>query len=198
MPDLTDDLRALLAERAADLPLAAPPPEPVVRRVRRRRALTVTAAATASAAAVVAVVGVAAAAVNAERRAVRPTGPGPSASPSPDESTPGETPPPGTCPTRADTTLNVEMARTGMAFARDCYTIEFGTTDVQFFNPQTIPHNLAVGPVGAPIYHTGIIGGGYSDAESSILDRMRRPLPRGEHVLFCQVHPLIRAKLVVR
>ncbi|HVF04600.1 MAG TPA: hypothetical protein VNA20_07160 [Frankiaceae bacterium] len=83
MPDLPDELAALLRERADRAPVPPAASEAVVRAVRRRQYARAGTFVTGTALAVVAVVGVASAVVPAASRSITPTSPGDPPTPSP-------------------------------------------------------------------------------------------------------------------
>jgi plastocyanin len=198
MPDLTDDLRALLADRAAADPAPPEMPAALPARIRRRRAVRTTAMLATPVLAAAAVVGVVALGEE-PRRAVGPVAPGPSAT----ASAPDLTGRYEFCDLDSPTpTLAVSAHPTEMKFAQGCYVVAHGFTTITFDNPHRFPHNVAVtteGPNGAdierePLAATEIVETG----ESTELTWQASPLAKGDYALFCQVHPLMYAQLVVR
>jgi len=197
MTDPTDDLAALLRERAGDAPAVPPMPGGLPRRIRRRRAARTTALFAAPVLATASVVAL----VAAPERTVTPAAP---------SITPASTPPAGVtdltgryefCDLEypADE-LHVAAHATEMKFDQGCYVVRAGFPGIEFANPSKLPHNVAVVPdakqpwTQKPIVATDIVDSG----ESTGLTWKESPLTPGDYVLFCQVHPLMYAQLVVR
>jgi plastocyanin len=192
MPDPTDDLAALLRERAGDAPAVPPMPAGLGRRIRRRRAARTTALFAAPVLATASVVAL----VAAPERTIAPA----------------TTPAPPTAPTDlvgryefcdlehpADG-LHVAAHATETKFEQGCYVVRAGFSLVSFGNPSRFPHNLAVAPDAKepwkqrPIVATDVVERG----ESTALTWHGEPLAPGDYALFCQVHPRMYAQLVVR
>lgn len=183
MPDLPDDLRAVLRERAEDAPAVPPPSDRLVRTVRRRQAIRTSLAAGGAVLGVVAVVALAAAAVRPDARVAPPVA----------QTT---TPPAGdkyefcTGPVYDD--LRVSVHATELKFAYGCYRVKAGTTAVTFTNPQNVPHNLVVKPEAGlvPLLTTSTV------VHTTVRDTTF--LVPGDYTLTCTIHPSMHAQLVVR
>src|SRR5687767_6030483 len=190
MPDLPEELRSLLHERAQHAPATPPPSARLVRRVRRRRTTRLAGAVGGSMLAVVALVGVAAAVVRPAERLLEPATPGP------------ENPwgfletddryefcdPPST----VNPDIIVTVHRTELKFEQGCYTANATTERIQFSNGQQIPHDLQVksedGTV-VPPYFPAAANISYADPIS---------IKAGDYELICTLHPTMRSQLVIR
>lgn len=199
MPDITDDLRALLRDRAEEAPAVPEPGGALVTRVRRRRAVNATALVAGPALAVAAIVAVAANLAGPARDAARPVTPSPVPSLAGDkyELCHGEPAP----------ALDVSIHDTEMTFAQGCHVVRAGFDTVTFRNVQTLPHNVAIRRENAAIEDGALWAGEVTmvgkpeDHPTGVVvtvTSMPIAFEAGDYELFCQVHPLMQSQLVVR
>jgi plastocyanin len=192
MPDLNDELRALLHDRAEDAPAVPAPTDRLVRTVRRRQALRTSLAAAGAVTAVVALVAVAGS-VGRDRDVASPAAPA--------KVTP--TPAPAsdkyefcTGPVSPDVVVSVHA--TELKFQYGCYRVKAGTAGVTFSNPQPVGHNLVIAPEdGSPLFKTDVITARPGEVATVTADLVE-PLRAGDYTLTCMVHPSMHAQLVVR
>jgi len=188
MPDLPDDLRALLRERAEDAPAVPPPSDRMVRTVRRRQAVRASLAAGGAVVGVVAVVALAAAAVRPDARVAPPVAKTTTAPPAPPSDDTYEF-----CSGPVYDDLRVSVHPSELKFGYGCYRVKAGATAVTFVNPQRVGHNLVVAPEGGePFWKTDVV------TNRTVTDVLPHPLTRGDYTLTCMVHPSMHAQLVVR
>jgi plastocyanin len=190
MPD--PDLAALLRERAADAPAPRVLTDATIARVRRRRGLRVAALGGSAVAAAVATVAVAVPAVVGPPRIVPVTThpPAPRAATSaPDDPCRGER-------GRGLGTIDVAVAREGLAYERRCYVVS-GTGGATFANPQTTPHGLRIVDAGGRTrVELGPIASKPGE-HASMHARLAGDLEPGRYTIVCPVHPAMRSVLVV-
>jgi plastocyanin len=189
MPDLTDDLRSMLHDRAEDAPATPPPPQRLVRRVRRRRATRVATAVGGSTLALVSVVGIAAGVVRPEQRSIEPSGPRDVWSFLKDDDRYEFCDP----PPAGNPDIIVTVHETELKFARGCYTARATTEMIQFSNgQQQVEHDLQIrsesGKVVPPYFPPA--------ANISYADRIT--IAAGDYELVCTLHPTMRGQLVIR
>lgn len=186
MPELPDDLAAMLRARAEHAPEPPAPSAGLVRTVRRRQALRAGAAVAACTVGVVAVVALAAGAARPER---------------PARVTPVETPPPTAyadryefCTGTPALSVHVAIHPGELKFDRGCYVVKAGiTVRLDFTNATSVPHNVVVAPDGGePFVKTDIIKDGRYEAIN--LGALRK----GDYSLTCMVHPAMHAQLIAR
>ncbi|HEU0129647.1 MAG TPA: hypothetical protein VFQ85_01485 [Mycobacteriales bacterium] len=184
MPDLTDDLRALLRDRAEEAPAVPAVTDALVRTVRRRRATRATLAVAGCAVAVAGVAGVALAVRS--RPVAEPARP----------PVPVTVVPDAGCPANGSVTIVVKTSRDVTEFDDDCYATVAGVpAHLSFANNSALPHNVAVDVVpGRTVAVTRVLGRGGDRTDTVDLGR----LPAGEYTLYCQVHPQMRARLIAR
>ena len=198
MPDITDDLRDLLRDRAEHAPPVPAPAQDLPRRVARRRAAKATAMFAVPALAAAGFVGVALGAGPA-RDATRPVAPSPVPSLTGDkyEFCSGEPAP----------ALDVAIHATEMKFARGCHVVRAGFDSVTFRNFQTVPHNVAIRREGAPLEQAALwasevamVGKPEDHPTGGVVMVAGMPIEfeAGDYEIFCQVHPLMQAQLIVR
>jgi plastocyanin len=189
MPDLPDDLAALLRDRAGHAPVPPAPSRSLVRSVRRRQAARAGAAGAAGVAGVVAVVAVAAAAVHTGPAAVRPVATVPATTPALDDRYEFCDAPP------TDHVVATPFG-TMLKYNRGCYVVKAGVpAKLTFTNLTAIPHNLVVAPEGGePFVKTETLVQGDKTTDTIALGT----LAKGDYVLHCDVHPDMTAQLVAR
>lgn len=191
MPDLPDELRSALHDAAAHAPAVPPPAPDLPRRVARRRAARTTAMLTVPAVATVAFVAVAFGAAP-DRQEVIPADP-----PLAPTDLTGKYEFCDLANPAAE--LDVAVHATEWKFAQGCYVVRAGFTSITFDNPQDVPHDLAVVPESEkpweeePLAVTAIV----EEDDTSVRVPAGR-IPPGDYAMFCQVHPLMHAQLVVR
>lgn len=191
MPDLpdglSDDLRAMLHDRAGLAPASPAPSDRLVRRVRRRQAARATAIVAAPVLAVAAVVGVAAGIVGPSTRAVQPAGPGGGAWSFLDTDDRYEF-----CdPPISNPDIIVTVHETENKFAQGCVTARASAPMIQFSNGQQVAHDLEVrDPAGEVVIRFP------AAANISYADRIS--VTAGDYELVCTLHETMRAQLVVR
>lgn len=193
MPDLPDDLRDMLHERAAHAPATPAPTDALVRRVRRRRATRATLALSTSLAGVAAVA-VAAVAVQPGERAIAPVAPRPSLTP---DATPGDRY--EFCQGPVYDAVHVSVHATELKFARGCYEVKAGATGITFTNPQVgVAHDLVITREGedTPVYRSATLVPTGPDA--GVTDTYRPGFAAGDYTLTCSTHREMHAQLVVR
>jgi plastocyanin len=195
MPDLPEELRALLHDRADDAPAVPAPTDRLVRTVRRRQAVRTSLAIGGATLGVVALVAVTANAVRPERVVVAPVRPEPTTTaPIEDKYE--------FCTVPVYDDLRVSAHPTEVKFQYGCYRVAAGATKVTFTNPAKFAHNLVIARDGdlpfsqtgeRPLWTSAVIGGG-----KNVSGRLPQPLTPGDYVLTCDVHPSMHAQLVVR
>jgi plastocyanin len=192
MPDLPEDLAALLRARAAEAPEPPAPGDALLRTVRRRQAVRAGTAVVAAAASVVAVVAVAAYAVRPAHTAqpAATLSPDPSSSPSDDRYE--------FCTGAATTDVDVSVHPTELKFESGCYRVRAGAGGVTFTNPQAVPHNLVITSEGGePVFRIEPITAKHGEVAAVTADLVE-PFQAGDYTLTCTVHPQMHAQLVVR
>lgn len=193
MPDLPNDLAAMLRDRAEHAPAAPAPSDALVRRVRRRHATRLSLAVVGSAASAGAVAVVAAAAISPTPREVRPAAtPTPTLRPADDRYE--------FCDlgNRAPS-IDVAVHRTELKFAEGCYVVAAGAGGLRFTNPQTVPHDLVIVEegTGTVVHDTAHITAPAGGAET-LTARLSFGIEAGDYRLTCSTHPSMHAQLVVR
>ncbi len=186
MPDLNDELRAILRHRADDAPAVPAPTDRLVRSVRRRQAVRTSLALAGATLGVVAVVAVAAAAIRPDT-AVAPPAANPTSIPPDDDKY-------FACTAGQLDQVAVAVHASELKFQYGCYRVAAGATSVTFTNPQQLPHNLLITPEGSTqsIFSSKVI------TADGLTATLSRPLAVGDYALTCQVHPAMHAQLVVR
>lgn len=193
MPDLPDELAALLHERASHAPGPAAPSDEVVRAVRRRQAFRAGAAVSGTALALVAVVGVAAAVVPDGRQALAPATPG--------GATPTREPVVTTAPAGGERPSCVNGLHVGVAagarFEKAAYVAGVGASCFLADHPAGTPRHELV------LRHTGgAVEWGAMPLDTRTLGTAvwfdKPPLAAGSYELLCTIHPAMRAAVEVR
>jgi hypothetical protein len=192
MPDLNDELRALLHDRAGDAPAVPAPTDRLVRTVRRRQALRTSLAAFGAVTAVVALVAVAGS-VGRDRDVASPAAPA-KVTPSPTDDRLEF------CTTAPVTLVRVRPAANGeLKYDRGCYVVAAGVPSrLAFDNPTKVPHNVVVGPEsGEPFAKTEVVfaDGTAKEGYDSIDLGTLAP---GIYRLTCDVHPRMVSMLLAR
>jgi plastocyanin len=195
MPDLPEDLAALLRARADDAPVPPAPSDAVVRSVRRRQAFRAGGTAAAGLAGVALVVAVAAAVASPSHPAgIEPAQPGPGTLP-PSVAVPDDRY--EFCTQPATDTVAVTASSTELKYDHGCYVVRAGVpATLTFTNRSTLAHDVVVRPDGGePFAKTDVVrrNGPYDEDTVDL-----GTLARGDYVLTCDVHPTMRAQLVAR
>jgi plastocyanin len=199
MPDLPEDLAALLRQKADDAPATPAPSPSLVRAVRSRQRYRLTAAVGGGVLGVVAVVVATAAVVGPSSRHATPAAP-------PRTSYPATivVPPPDdryeSCPkVGAPALVSVSTSGTELKYDRGCYVVAAGlASQLSFTNTTKVAHNVVVAPDGGePFAKTETVrAGGTSAAGYDTIDL--GTLAPGDYTLTCDVHPNMHAQLIAR
>jgi hypothetical protein len=188
MPDLPEDLAALLRQKADDAPATPAPSEKLVRAVRRWQRYRLTAVAGGCAVGVAALVVAVSAVQRPEHRVAIPAAP----SPTDDRY--------GFCPkTIPGDTVSVRTFGTELKYDQGCYVVAAGVPSrLSFTNTTKVPHNVVVAPEGGePFAKTEtVFADGTSKAGYDTIDL--GTLARGDYTLTCDVHPNMHAQLIAR
>jgi len=204
MPDLPDELRGLLHDRAEDAPAVPAPTDRLVRTVRRRQATRTSLALVGATAGVVAVVALAGAIASGGAQVAGPVAPG-KVTPTPSEKTVAALPPPRPtddrlefCTDPASDLVDVTTHGTELKYDKGCYVARAQTqVKLVFTNPTTVAHNVVVAKEGeAAFAKTETIKADAAGHPASY-NLGLPPLDPGIYALTCDVHPEMRSMLYV-
>jgi plastocyanin len=201
MPDLPEELAALLHERASHAPVPAAPSGALLRAVRRRHAFRAGAAFAGTSLALAAIVGVAAA-VTPRERPLAPAAPVHSTTPpaSPSEAfvyQPGDRSySRDACSARPQ--LHVAIAAGAPRFEEAAYTARAGATCLwAAHQARTLRHELVLRHTGGAV-EWGAMPLDPSNRAGTAFWYGKPPLPAGSYELVCTIHPDMRTAVEVR